>query len=184
MAISSKTLFHFTSKRGTLEKILSSKFLWPQYCTEYYWGNYRFSLPMMCLCDIPLSEITYHMKRYGKFGIGISKVWANKIDELATVIYTRHNSVLYKSVISILRKHYNREALSTYEMFLLSRVKKYSGNTYCSPKGRRELVRNVMFYNEREWRFIPQNLESQDIIVEDNQNKMPIAGHYCPVKVD
>ena len=82
MAISSKTLFQFTSKRETLEAILESKFLWPRYCTEYYWKDYRFALPMMCLCDIPLSEMINHIKNYGRFGIGLSKDWANKVEFL------------------------------------------------------------------------------------------------------
>lgn len=171
MAISSNTLFQFTAKRETLEAILTLKYLWPRYCTEYYWDKYRFSLPMMCLCDIPLSQTATHIKHYGKFGIGISKNWANKITELSTVIYTRRNSILYKKVLSILKKHHSGDELSTEECFLLSRVKKYSGNTYCCQNGKRELVKNVKFYDEREWRFIPTNLVSQDIIVETNQNQ-------------
>lgn len=176
MAISSKTLFQFTSRRETLEDILTSKFLWPRYCTEYHWEGFRFSLPMMCLCDIPLSEMTSHMKHYGRYGIGISKDWANKIKELTTVIYTRSQSILYKNVISILKRHFNGETLSTDELFLLCHVKKYSGNTYCSPNGKRIEIRNVIFYNEREWRFVPKDLTSQDIMVEKNQNKTPIYG--------
>lgn len=177
MAISSNTLFQFTSQRDTLEKILDSKFLWPRYCTEYFWKEYRFSLPMMCLCDIPLSHTKNHIKHYGKFGIGFSKTWANKINELATVLYTRPNSILYKEVLSVLKKRFSGELLSAGEIFLLSRVKKYSGNTYCNPNGKRELVRNVRFYDEREWRFVPKQLSSNDIYVEKNQDIKPIFGN-------
>ena len=176
MAISSNTLFQFTSQRVTLEKILESKFLWPRYCTEYFWEGYRFSLPMMCLCDIPLSQTTTHIEHYGKYGIGISKKWADEIKELSTVIYTRRNSILYKEVLSILKKHSSGERLSTEEIFILSRVKKYSGNTYCSPNGKRVLVSRVRFYDEREWRFVPEQLSYSDIYVEKNQNIKPISG--------
>lgn len=176
MAISSSTLFQFTSQRETLEKILDTKFLWPRYCTEYYWDKYRFSFPMMCLCDIPLSQSANHIKHYGKFGIGISKKWANGVKELSTVIYTRRDSILYKEVLSILKKHSSGEELSTEEIFLLSRVKKYSGDTYCSPNGKRVLVPSVRFYDEREWRFVPEQLSSSDIYVEKNQNIKPISG--------
>lgn len=176
MAISSNTLFQFTSQRDTLEKILDSKFLWPRYCTEYFWKEYRFSLPMMCLCDIPLSQIGTHIKHYGKFGIGISKDWANKIKELSTVIYTRTDSILYKEVLSILKKHFSGGKLSTGETFLLSRVRKYTGNTYCYLNGKRVLVPRVRFYDEREWRFVPNKLSSSDIYVEKNQNNKPISG--------
>ena len=176
MAISSNTLFQFTSQRVTLEKILESKFLWPRYCTEYFWEGYRFSLPMMCLCDIPLSQTTTHIEHYGKYGIGISKKWADEIKELSTVIYTRRNSILYKEVLSILKKHSSGERLSTEEIFILSRVKKYSGNTYCSPNGKRVLVSRVRFYDEREWRFVPKKLSSSDIYVEKSKDIKPISG--------
>ena len=176
MAISSNTMFQFTSKRRTLEAILKTKYLWPQYCTEYFWGDYKFALPMMCLCDIPLSHSANHIKHYGKFGIGISKKWANGVKELSTVIYTRRDSILYKEVLSILKKHSSGEELSTEEIFLLSRVKKYSGDTYCSPNGKRVLVPSVRFYDEREWRFVPEQLSSSDIYVEKNQNIKPISG--------
>lgn len=176
MAISSNTLFQFTSQRETLQKILESKFLWPRYCTEYFWEGYRFSLPMMCLCDIPLSQTTNHIEHYGKYGIGISKKWADEIKELSTVIYTRRYSILYKEVLSILKKHSSGERLSTEEIFILSRVKKYSGNTYCSPNGKRVLVSRVRFYDEREWRFVPKNLSSSDIYVEKSKDIKPISG--------
>ena len=177
MAISSSTLFQFTSQRETLEKILESRFLWPRYCTEYYWREFRFSLPMTCLCDIPLSQIATHIKHYGKYGIGSSKNWVNKIKELSTIIYTRPDSILYKEILSILKKRFMGKELSKEEVFLLSRVKKYSGNTYCSPNGKRELVSKVRFYDEREWRFVPERLSSNDIYVEKSQDINPIVGN-------
>ncbi len=176
MAISSSTLFQFTSQRETLEKILDTQFLWPRYCTEYYWDKYRFSFPMMCLCDIPLSQSANHIKHYGKFGIGISKKWANRVKELSTIIYTRRNSILYKKVLSILKKHFSGKDLSEEEIFILTRVKKYSGDTFCSPNGIRKKEKKVTFYNEREWRFVPEKLTSCDIYVEINQDMKPISG--------
>lgn len=182
MAISSNTLFQFTSQLDTLKKILDSKFLWPRYCTEYFWKEYRFSLPMMCLCDIPLSHTRTHIKHYGKYGIGFSKKWANKVNELSTVIYTRADSILYKEVLAVLKKHHSGEELSAGEIFLLSRVKKYSGHTYCSPNGKRELVKEVRFYDEREWRFVPRLLSSNEIYVEKNQDIKPILGNNDKTK--
>lgn len=176
MPISSRSLFQFTSKLQTLEDILVSGFLWPRYCTEYYWGKYRFALPMVCLCDIPLSDITTHIEHYGNYGIGISRDWAEKIPELSTVLYTRLESALGKKVVNILKKKYDGEDLTPNEVFLLSRIKKYSGNTFCSPCGKRKEIRNVRFYNEREWRFVPPSLSNDDIIVEISQDKKAISG--------
>ena len=176
MAISSNSLFQFTSRRETIEAILKSGFLWPKYCTEYYWGSFRFALPMVCLCDIPLSEISTHIDHYGKFGIGFSKKWAESIKELATVIYIRRNSSLYSKVLKILRKKAKGETLSASDIFLLSRIKKYSGNTYASPDGKRKIINKVRFYNEREWRYVPKDLSDLDILIENNQDEKPIEG--------
>lgn len=177
MAISSNTLFQFTSSRGTLEKILQSQYLWPQYCTEYFWDSYRFALPMTCLCDIPLSEAKEHINRYGKYGIGISKDWVKEIKELSTVIYTRRDTYLYKKVVDILKRRSKGEFLSSEEIFILSRVKKYSGSTYCQPNGKRVLEKVVRFYDEREWRYVPVDLSTDDIMVEKNQDIKAIIGN-------
>ena len=176
MGLSSNTLFQFTASRETLEAILTSKYLWPRYCTEYYWNGFRFALPMTCLCDIPLSSIGEHTDKYGHFGIGLSKKWAEGIKELSSVIYTRTGSALYKEVLSILKKKFNGETLSKSDIFLLSKTKKYSGNTYCGGGNQRRLVRNVRFYDEREWRYVPATLKENEIFVEKSSDKIPIAG--------
>lgn len=184
MSLSSKTLFQFTSSLETLEEILKSKFMWPRYCTEYYWSGYRFALPMMCMCDIPLSEITPHISHYGKYAIGLSKEWASKIKNISTVLYIRRGSSLYLEVCKILRKINKGNKIGEEELFLLSHIKKYSGNTYCNPNGTRKLTKNVCFYNEREWRYIPQNMSPKDIIVEKSQEKTPIKGDNNLTKGD
>lgn len=176
MGLSSNTLFQFTAKRETLEAILTSKYLWPRYCTEYYWDGFRFALPMTCLCDIPLSSIGEHTDKYGHFGIGLSKKWAEGIKELSSVIYTRVGSALYKEVLSILKKKIRGEALTQSDIFLLSKTKKYSGNTFCGGGNEHRLVRHVRFYDEREWRYVPASLKEDEIFIERSSDRVPITG--------
>jgi hypothetical protein len=81
--ISSNTLFHFTDKRENLINILENEFR-PHFCLENfnffahdmnYREGFEIAIPMVCFCDIPLSQARIHMKHYGEYGIGLSKEW-------------------------------------------------------------------------------------------------------------
>ena len=67
MSLSSTSLFHFTKSYDIVVKILESG-LWPRFCIERDWGDKDLAIPMVCACDIPLSEIGLHQKKYGKYG--------------------------------------------------------------------------------------------------------------------
>lgn len=74
--LSANTLFHFTKEKNTLINILKTKF-YPRLCLE---DNFIFSkestkmaYPMVCFCDIPLSQINNHAATYGKYAIGLKK---------------------------------------------------------------------------------------------------------------
>ena len=78
MTISANTLFHFTKKLDTLRNILMSKF-YPRLCLESCFldsTNKKWAIPMVCFCDIPLSNIDQHTQKYGNYAIGIKKSWA------------------------------------------------------------------------------------------------------------
>lgn len=70
--LSANTLFHFTRTRETLINILKTRF-YPRLSLE---ENFFFSkmgdkiaYPMVCFCDIPLSQIKNHTNSYGKYAI-------------------------------------------------------------------------------------------------------------------
>ena len=84
MPISSNTLFHFTRSAEALVGILKHEFT-PHYCLEDYSvlpaaapESPNIAIPMVCFCDIPLSQISEHLAKYGDFGIGLSKNWGMK----------------------------------------------------------------------------------------------------------
>ena len=129
MAISSTSLFHFTKSLDTLVKILETG-LWPRYCVERDWGDKDLIVPMICTCDIPLSDIQFHQKKYGSYGIGLDKGWAKK-KGFTPVLYVSDKSDIYKRLQSYAKKRLeqpilcNRDRLD--EEYLLYYVKRSVG---------------------------------------------------------
>lgn len=158
MAISSTTLFHFTKDLDTIKYILSDGYFWPIYSIEYDKGpdaNGAYdALPMVCFCDIPLSQISEHIKDSGSFGIGISKQWGK--EKISPVVY-------YKDKQAIMRYLFDRISPMTNErnsILWLSLLKRYYGGTWSQSKKK---YYNKVLYNEREWRYIPRTLNNEDL---------------------
>src|SRR4030042_2244627 len=102
-AISSDTLFHFTSKDNLLG-ILENEF-YPRISLEHYQVNettsFKIGIPMVCFCDIPLSMTYSHMTDYGKYGIGMSKEWAKR-NKLNPVLYLHKGSQATQLIDNVL----------------------------------------------------------------------------------
>ena len=159
MAISANTLFHFSSRYDTLIQILQSKFF-PRLCLEKgYWhpGDMRWAIPMVCFCDIPLSDIAEHTQKYGNYAIGLKKTWAME-QGVTPILYVHDNSVFIEHGLEALNwslelsakdpKHLNERLAQVMSLFFM--MKPYEG--YQERDGKRKKVR---FYDEREWRYIP-----------------------------
>lgn len=198
--ISANTLFHFTSNLENLIGILTNNF-YPRYCLEnhtVFWTKdmakrLRYSeiaIPMVCFCDIPLSNIRNHIKVYGRYAIGLSKEWGQK-KRISPVMYALSNSisanVIRKSLYTIEKcihksnahldavysKNPNHkpdkrdklidtlsEELARVDnrlMDIMAFTKNYRGTFFRNGKQ----YRNVCFYDEREWRYVPDLWEQQ-----------------------
>lgn len=190
--ISSKTLFHFTSKIDYLFNILIDGF-YPRYCLErlpFYTGqkqdilvNFDYAFPMVCFCDIPFSKIYNHTINYGRYGIGMKKDWAMKLlMKINPVMYyyphsfTGGSHMFRINILNDLIVDYpDEERLklaygSTFQFFNF--LKPYEGQFWRNGKLSSD---KVNFYNEREWRFtafpgylskmsIPQYLKKDDFL--------------------
>lgn len=158
MALSANTLFHFTRTLDSLLNILRSKF-YPRACYEQAVIsdilNFRLAIPMVCFCDIPLSQIAEHVEKYGKYAIGIKKDWA--IEKGVTpVLYVHKNSVIPKAIVSEIRgirplgEDFSEEQMK-HLMDLIRPImvmKPYEGFD-------EKLRKHIRYYDEREWRYIP-----------------------------
>jgi hypothetical protein len=166
MPLSSKTLFHFTNSSDALVSILRHEFR-PRYCLEdFRWvigdqmgdSDLAVAIPMVCFCDIPLSQTAAHMSTYGNYAIGLTKSWGTQ-HAISPVLYAYPRSATSDAYVQL---HISNEALKG----TLDDHADFSGETerfLCFMKPYRgPLVRSgitideVIFYDEREWRYVPK----------------------------
>jgi Putative abortive phage resistance protein AbiGi, antitoxin len=158
--LSSNTLFHFTDSAEKLISILRNDF-YPRHSLEklsFFGLEFEVAFPMVCFCDIPLSQIRNHIETYGSYGIGMSKAWADK-NGLNPVLYLRPRTEIAHRLYSMFDELYKEERQNNNLLSGLRRelidfvryVKPYEGDLM--RKG--ELLTNVRFYDEREWRYVP-----------------------------
>jgi hypothetical protein len=162
--LSPDSLFHFTSSLENLLGILDNTF-YPRYCYEEFelidkdtQPFVEDAFPMVCFCDIPLSQLVNHIETYGKYGLGMTKEWGIK-KGLNPVIYFNRNSCMATTLSMIIRDlvrdtgiwripDLSRAAVNEIMMYM----KPYNGTLY---RGGRVTKEDVRFYDEHEWRYVP-----------------------------
>lgn len=176
--ISANTVFHFTGSVDALENILRNDF-YPQFCFEDFFetiskvSGTEKPIPMVCFCDIPLSQVREHTKTYGEYAIGLSKEWAIR-KKINPVLYTYPGSDIankLNGVFFALIKHstaVNPFIPEIIESFISSiqYVKPYEGRLWKNGQWNPEKIK---FYNEREWRFISPLNEKIPILMRERQ---------------
>lgn len=175
--LSANTLFHFTKDKDTLLSILKSSF-YPRLSLEQVdlFKGQAIAIPMCCFCDIPLSQISDHVSRYGSYAIGIKKEWAIK-QGITPVMYFHKNSSAYKNVkrhISALKdltkKGVIDEQVSVeqllYVMYNCFFMKPYEGVG----------EEKIRYYDEREWRYV------LPCFVDGKQTYLSSDGYNDPIK--
>ncbi|MED8860686.1 abortive infection system antitoxin AbiGi family protein, partial [Escherichia marmotae] len=108
MSLHPKILFHFTDKDGLLN-ILEHTFK-ISYARERIQGKNEireFGIPMVSFCDIKLSDLKDHIDKYGDYGIGLNKAWANS-KGLNPVWYVSKNSEFPDAFTSALNSLYRK----------------------------------------------------------------------------
>lgn len=191
--ISSNSLFHFTPKKEYLISIIQQTFV-PRYCfeeiklsDELERPGFESAIPMVCFCDISLSQMANHIKMYGGYGLGMTKEWGIR-KKLNPIIYVNPNSNISESVSQMaeniyqaLDKHCSEITGNIFDeyMNLLNFLKPYDGDFIRGNKTHKK----VRFYNEREWRYVPKiefdsevknNLTKEEFLnptILENENK-------------
>lgn len=158
MPLSSNSIIHFTKTSDALKGILQENFK-IKYCLESIEliTKFEYASPMISFCDIPLSQIKEHIGKYGSYGIGLTKEWAQK-QKLNPVIYMQSNSNLAISISSL----YSEFSKDTTKWDELPKAKKemlnilrYVKNYEADLSRGGEVIKNYRFSDEREWRYSP-----------------------------
>lgn len=212
--ISSNSLFHFTDTVKSLKSILINGFF-PRYCLEDWRDilsdrlNYAF--PMVCFCDIPLSQTRLHTQQYGGYALGMSKEWG-EINKINPVLYTYRGSATASHVTNAIKKlidvsnalsdlivvaglteedadiesvyllkivehlSYLRNELQDDVYSIAKYLKPYQGRFWIK-QSKRFSRKKINYYNEREWRFIPESLYPQAINEREYSDKDELDRH-------
>lgn len=172
MPLSSNTIIHLTREKSSLQGILEGNFR-THYCKETVNVDdeqFVMRIPMVSFCDIPLSEIKNHIEKYGSYGIGLTKAWAER-NGLNPVLYIEPKSSLahsyYKALTDLVIEAPNTGLSDVQRCFadVLRYFKNYQGPL--SRKG--TLVDEYRFSDEREWRYVPPVTESCEMMPSEEQ---------------
>jgi len=122
------------------------------------------AVPMVCFCDIPLSQIEKHVDFYGKYGVGLRKEWAIS-QKLNPVMYLSSSSKLSDNLSEITQilaefdKGIGNSAITSEYLKKNGFLNITEIRSFTKPiKGLMYRNGNFVeryFYDEREWRYVP-----------------------------
>ena len=182
--LAASSLYHYTSFEA-LQGILNTRGFWPQLAMEempVLGPSTVLAVPMVCFCDIRLTQVGDHIKHYQPYAIGLTKYWAKRAS-INPVMYLEHGSQASNTIASTIGLHWKKYDSSAKALKLddLSReTLKESLKFLCFCKrstGRRwnkiakefDPDRIIRFYDEREWRFVSsKDLHSQGAVIPLN----------------
>jgi hypothetical protein len=173
MGLSSNSIIHFTSEKDALKSILKNNFR-TYYCKEKIaFGNIyiTYVAPMVCFCDIPLSEVKDHISKYGSYGLGLTKEWAEN-KGLNPVLYLDKNSILSISYLKIYEKFILDPKTSLFDLSIEQRliidILRYIKNYQDDLERNGKVYKNYRFSDEREWRYVPDITNNFPLILSES----------------
>lgn len=169
MGLSSNTLWHQTDY-PFLKKIIKDRKFKLRFSVEDLKSaspfEFKFAFPMISFSDIPISEYNTHLNKYGGFSIGMSREWIEG-NQFTPVLYYGKNSILLRDVVErVVFYRVIYDSLSDFEktdfnifLYNIAHAKNYQGFLKTSYTE----YENYRFSDEREWRFVPQISEFDNI---------------------
>ncbi len=112
------------------------------------------------------------MSKYGKYGIGVTKSWAKK-HKITPVLYTTDQNDICDKLSKFI-KNLENDKVSTsskmpFEECLLYRTKRVTANDIEAQYY--NTAKRPKFYNEREWRYIPDITEQVHLVLYTSPKK-------------
>ena len=116
---------------------------------------------MVCFCDLIFSQIKYHIDFYGDYGIGMRKKGWGIEKGISPIFYFPEESIsaeliklVATEITSKIKKRSERVSIRKQLQNFYKCVKPYDGVAFNRKEKKME---DRIFYNEREWRFVPKN---------------------------
>ena len=170
---SANVFFHCMKKYVYLEEIIMNQAVYPRYNIEdlsylQLDGYDKIAIPMVCFCDIHFTKLKYHMKQYGKYGIGLEK--NNEIENgLTPIYYVNENSSIFNDYREAVQMCFSSsdgkmyEPISDFVIHQLMYTKPLYGTMWSEGK-----MVNKNFHDEKEWRYVPdmRHTDLPPIIIE------------------
>ena len=194
MPLSTDTLFHF-SNLNAIKNILKSKLFWPVYNLERFtselYTDHAYAIPMVCFCDLDFNLTSYHQKEYGTCSIGLKKSWAIKKKlnpvsyqlEQSTFTSATENLTQLLQMISerptekglvgvdpnniLLNEVLNSQIKNAPQILHLLHKFLITIHAFKKPYQRKA----VNYYDEREWRYVPEMYPDYFVEYENIKNK-------------
>lgn len=162
MGLSSNILWHQTTLNG-LMAILKERTFRYSYSKEMVFNSVdTIAFPMISFCDLPLSEFSEYIGKYGGYSIGVSRSWGIKIG-VNPVWYCDFYSNVVHSIMKLLLRELNSSDYGyVYELFeILAYIKPMEDKL----KTKRVGYSKYRFSDERELRIVPylRDLESKSV---------------------
>lgn len=188
--VSTDYLFHYTNNFGILKEIIQVGFK-VDYCLEtdcWSWeqansknckNSVNSYIPMISLSDIDIPNAEVHTKRYGEYGIGVTKDWA--IDQhINPVFYFDANSNIANNLLEIKNTLVSESFINTLNIY--DNISAFFKNHEGIIKKKQVLEPKYKPYNEREWRYVPNiktlNLLNIYYLHSNNPKLKPNHGKY------
>jgi hypothetical protein len=172
--VSSNHVIHFTNKFENLKGIIENGFR-PSECEEYpiflqaYYeieGLLTFlqsevspienrKVPVICFCDLVKKSIKDHIKKYGYYGIGLTKSWAIS-NYLCPLFYIPKDTSTHSTMYGIVNLSQRILELKIHEenpevLILIQNI--YKLLDFIKPY--QDPLSGEKYYDEREWRYVP-----------------------------
>lgn len=166
-------LYHCTSLNA-LTSIFRSRAFYPFFCLEeasYLKDSVRFAFAVVCFADLRRSELKEHMRNFSsEVYVKMSKEWAIRKNVSPVTYYSEKStlsSTIYRALIDYTAKHKDEREIFYPVNLMLGLLKQYRGHYY-DKNLKAFSSREVCFYLEREWRYLPLVMDGEAYYMEES----------------
>ena len=125
---------------------------------------------MVCFADLRRSELKGHMRNFSsEVYVKMSKDWAIRKNVSPVTYYSEKStlsSAIYRALIDYTSKHKDEREIFYPVNLMLGLLKQYRGHYY-DKNLKAFSSREVCFYLEREWRYLPLVMDGEAYYMEE-----------------